>query len=306
MGELPMATIDKINTTGAITLLVAWRTGRNAHGRVVKAGGDVITSLQSYATQARNLIKNNEGRAYDPNDEQDEECAFLTADRDELLDTALLERLQAGASLQLATEHDLRERTLVLYALLIGDDPDRRTAFIRKKNPVSLASKGLVALFDQTLTRVTRPLLAFDSFYDVVVSPEAVWILNQKNFELLFKESEAVLAKTAEWVEDLAKSLPISDKGREWLAGRLRKTSVLRRKVQSLLRSEYLSKLTPEMLREKITERGLDADELLQDGALVFNKDTERDLLLLLNEDLWTGDFSGEQYAAARKARRAT
>jgi hypothetical protein len=38
---------------------------------------------------------------------------------------------------------------------------------------------------------------------------------------------------------------------------------------------------------------------------LVFNKDTERDLLLFLNEDLWAGDFSGGQYAAARKARRA-
>jgi hypothetical protein len=42
----------------------------------------------------------------------------------------------------------------------------------------------------------------------------------------------------------------------------------------------------------------------MRDDALVFNKDTERDLLLLLNEDLWAGDFSGQQYAAARKARR--
>jgi hypothetical protein len=49
---------------------------------------------------------------------------------------------------------------------------------------------------------------------------------------------------------------------------------------------------------------GLAADNLMKDGSLVFNKDTERDLLLFLNEDLWTGDFSGDEYAAARKARR--
>ena len=51
---------------------------------------------------------------------------------------------------------------------------------------------------------------------------------------------------------------------------------------------------------------GLDADKLLEGGSLVFNQDTEKDLLLFLNEDLWTGDFSGDQYAAARKARRKT
>lgn len=38
--------------------------------------------------------------------------------------------------------------------------------------------------------------------------------------------------------------------------------------------------------------------------SIIFSKETERDLLLLLNEDLWAGDFSGDHYAAARKTRR--
>jgi hypothetical protein len=42
----------------------------------------------------------------------------------------------------------------------------------------------------------------------------------------------------------------------------------------------------------------------MDDDGLIINKETERNILLLLNEDLWTGDFSGEQYAATRKARR--
>jgi uncharacterized membrane-anchored protein len=53
-----------------------------------------------------------------------------------------------------------------------------------------------------------------------------------------------------------------------------------------------------------MVERGLDPDKLISGDSLVLNKETERDVLLFLNEDLWTGDFSGEQYAASRKARR--
>jgi hypothetical protein len=96
----------------------------------------------------------------------------------------------------------------------------------------------------------------------------------------------------------------MSDESTEWLAKRLRETSVMRRRVQSILRSGYLHLLTPEVLRAKMEERGLDPQKLMDDNGLVINKETERDILLLLNEDLWTGDFSGGQYAASRKARR--
>lgn len=117
-------------------------------------------------------------------------------------------------------------------------------------------------------------------------------------------ESEAVLAKTAEWATKLGEHLPIEPLGVEWLTKRLRETSVMRRKVQSILQSQYLVHLTPQVLREKIRLHGLDPYKLLRDGQLVIDKETEHDVLLLLNEDLWTGDFSGEQYAAARKSRR--
>jgi hypothetical protein len=56
------------------------------------------------------------------------------------------------------------------------------------------------------------------------------------------------------------------------------------------------------MMRKKMLDHELDPDELINDGSLVFNKNTEASMLLFLNEDLWTGDFSGEHYAAARKS----
>jgi Domain of unknown function (DUF4868) len=299
-----MSAVQEIDI-GAATLIVAWRAGHSAHGAVLKAGGQVIDALREHARAALDIVRSGNGRPYNPDDEQDDETPYLTASQDELLDTVLLEQLRLGASLPLIGPGELAKRTPALYALLIGNDPDSRAIFVRKGNPVSLATKSVVAIFDDTLTRVTQPILAFDSAFDVILLDSSVWVLNQKNFEGLFKESEAVLARTAEWVDHLNQVLPISAESKEWLAERLRQNSVMRRKVQSILRSTYLPKLTPDTLRTKMTGHGLAVEVLIKDGSLVFNKDTERDLLLFLNEDLWTGVFSGDQYAAARKARRS-
>jgi Kiwa protein KwaB-like len=299
-----MPVIEEINMSAAATLVVAWRTGRNAHAATLKSGGQVIEALRTNATKSLELIASSSERPYNPDDEQDDDSPVLSANHDELLDTALLEQIQIGSSLPLISPEELSKRTIALYALLVGNDPDSRIIFVRRGNPVSLAAKSVVAIFDQTLTRVTQPILAFDSNFDVILHGSAVWILNQKNFEALFKESEAVLAHTSEWVDQLNTVLPIADDGKKWLSTRLRQNSIMRRKVQSILRSPYLSSLTAEALSRKMLEHGLTPETLIKDGTLIFNKDTEKDMLLFLNEDLWTGDFSGEQYAATKKARR--
>lgn len=298
MGDAP-----EIDTNGAATLIVAWRGGRNVYCRVLKAGGDVIEALRSYAALAVERLGDNEGHAYDPDDQQEDDQIFLSASREELLDTVLMAQIERGSSLPLIAPDDLKHHTIILYALLVGNDSNSRAVFVRKGSPVKLATKSLVAVFDETLTRVTDPILAFDQNFDVLIKGESVWVLNQRNFEALFKESEAVLAKTAKWAEDLAEALPISDEGREWLKVRLRQNSIMRRKVQSILRGPYLTKLSVDVMSKRMLGHGLDPDELIKDGLLVFNRDTEASILLFLNEDLWTGDFSGEHYAATRKAR---
>jgi hypothetical protein len=294
---------DDINLNGAATLVVAWRSGRQAYARTVRAGGDVIEVLRDYARASLRLVAGGQGRPYSPDNDQEAEESYLTANEDELLDTTLLRQVQRGASLPLISPEDMRSQRLALYALLIGNSPASRAIFVRKTNPVSLASKGLVAIFDNTLTRVTQPVLAFDERFDLVLYAGEAWIFNQHHFEILFRESEAVLAQTGHWVENLGMVLPMSEDGKQWLVARLRQNSVMRRKVQSILRSSYLTKLTPELLASKMAEHKLDPDKLIAGGVLVFNKETEKDMLLLLNEDLWTGDFSGDLYAAARKAR---
>jgi hypothetical protein len=298
-----------IDTSGSASLVVVWRSGKSSHGRVVKAGGEVIAALRHYAETAATVLDSHyadtlaPGRRYDPDQEQDD-APFLRLDTEDLLDSTIIEQLRQGASLPTIDSNELRTKRLALYALLIGDDPDARSAFIRASSPLSLTTKGLVALFDQTLTRVVAPVFAFDETFDVVIGQDGAWALNQANFERLFRESAPVLAKTNEWVKSLATLLPIAESGQELLAERLRQNSALRRKVRSLISKPYLPTLTMDRVAEKATAHGLDAASLIHDGELVFTRDVERELVHLLNEDLFEGDFSGSPYAAGRKTVR--
>lgn len=288
----------------AATLVVVWRTGQKSHGRTVKAGQDVTDELRQYAIAAKALIKGTEGRHYDPDQEQDD-TAFLRIDTEDLLDNTIVDQLLIGPSLPPARTVDLKQRRLALYALLLGDDPQNRTIFIRASSPVKLANKGLVAVLDSTLTRVEVPIFAFDEQFDVIISPSGAWALNQANFERLFRDSEPVLAKIGEWVGFLSDKLPIQEASKDELAVRLRQNSLLRRKVQSLMNKPYLASLSPKQIVDKAKQHGLNAEELIQDGMLVVTRSNEKDLLYLLNEDLFSGDFSGTQYAAGRKAPRS-
>jgi hypothetical protein len=127
-----MAAIREIDI-GAATLIVAWRAVHSAHGAVLKAAGQVMDALRGHARGTLDVIRSGNGRRYNPDDEQDEETVYLPASHDELLDTALLEQLRLGASLPLIGADELAKRTLGLYALLIGNDPDSRAIFVRRE-----------------------------------------------------------------------------------------------------------------------------------------------------------------------------
>ena len=249
--------------------------------------------MRRFATDALEFIEDSPGAVYDPGAEQDEDDGFLRASTDELLDTALLAEVRKGHSLDPVTTDDLR-RSIALYALAVGEDPEKLTIFVRRRTPVQLARKGIVAtLVDQSLTKVKDALFAFDREFDFIIYPDHVHILHQKNFEALFKESEAVLAKTAEWVAQLKDAVPMSAISAERLSSRIRSNSLMRRRVQTILRSDYLQDLTPEILRAKMVLRGMEPEEMMDEDGIVLNEKTEKDVLELLNEGIWTGDFSG-------------
>ncbi len=289
--------------TESATLVVAWNVGKTTQARQVKAAGTVLAHLKEAASRVDRIIEEGEGKAYDPDDEQ-EDAAYLTVDRADLLDPNLERELLKGPSLPLISADELRKRRLLGYGLVLGDDPSERRLYIKKRSPVQMLSKSLVTRFNQTLSRIEDPVLAFETLYDVKLDGENVWALHQANFEGLFKESEAVLAMAGDWVNDLAKHVPMKKQALADLTEMVERNSVLRRKLQSVLRRPHVASLTSTTLKQAMKDHGLDPTKIMPRGKLVVNHKNATLLLELLNEDLWEGYFSSEKWSARHKARR--
>ncbi len=83
----------------------------------------------------------------------------------------------------------------------------------------------------------------------------------------------------------------------------LRRNSVIRNKVSSIVRREYFLDLDPKDVVKHLDDHGMEKSKYLKDGKFDFTEDTIQDLVRFLNEDLFSGDFSGERFAASGKQR---
>lgn len=289
-----------ITSAGDPALIIAWRQGSTLHGRTVKIGGDVAAGLQQFAEACASQL-NDDAPLYDP-DSPPEDDPQRTAPREEAYDADLLDVLSVGSSHPKADEADYSRR-LICWAVVMGTGEDQ-TIYVHRSSPVQLASKPLIAgLFDDSLARLTDHVLAFDPNFDLVITPEKLYILDHKDFEALFKDSDAVLARSKEWSEKLTTQLPSTEGSAAAVEAILRRNSVMRRKVTSILRRPYFEELKPEILLDRLTQHGMDEEIHFPDGKLNFTEETIVALVRLLNEDLFRGDFSNEQFAASGKQR---
>jgi Domain of unknown function (DUF4868) len=289
-----------VTTIGDPRLIVLWRQGKTVQSRTVKIGGDVSARLKEFAVDCAEGINDN-APEYDP-DAPPEGDPQRTASRGEAFDTGLLAELDKGSSQDSASAEDLH-RALVCWAVVLGSG-DTQTVFVHKNNPVQLAHKPLVAgLLDATLTVVSEPLFAFDPNFDLVITAEKLHILDPKDFEGLFRDSDAVLAKAEEWATTLTGALPSTDGSLDELMQTLKSNGVIRRKVLSILRRPYFAELTPDTVRSRLKLHNLDEATYFPDGKLNFTAATIVTLVRFLNEDLFRGDFSDEQFAASGKQR---
>ncbi len=177
------------------------------------------------------------------------------------------------------------------------------TIFVRATSPVKFSTKSIKGYVTDSFDRVKSPMVVFDETFDFIVRDDFVVVLNASNFERIVSTNEAARETAKIWATEFSQQIAVTAAGLAVLEDYLAGNSFARRKMQSIRSKSHLNGLSGTRIREALSKRGLDPADYLDGDALAVTKENAKLTLSLLNEDLFEGEFSGDEYAAARKSR---
>lgn len=217
--------------------------------------------------------------------------------------------ISQGSSLPLLKAGELGKRSFAFYALIVGNTPETRTAFVTQWNPhrLGLSGKILTAFGDQ-LRRIGQPLLAFESVFHMAVTPDGIAVLNKSAFEKVFRDVETMQARVPVWAAHVEAALPLDAASLGCLAEVCTKNMRVAAKARSLFESGVLKDraITAVMLSDEMRRQDLDADRMVKQDKLVIDEHDVPVLLKLLDEGLWRGWLTDTAWEAGSKSRRGT
>lgn len=286
-----------------LDLLVAWRVGRNVHAGPIDVSGDVVGEFLSLTEVAdATLAEPNVIANFDPDAEYDgEDRQVLRANVSDIVDFELIQLLLEAHVYDYLTDSDLEAHRPYLYALSTVKD-DERIVYVRATSPVKFPGKSIRGRLTDSFDRISEPILVFDSYFDFVVRGNEILIFNASSFERITNSPEAAAAASHRLLASLVSSLPIAEQGREPLREYLARNSFARRKALSVSNKPYLIELTPDRISDALVKHELNPSDYVVNGELAFTPENARTLLALLNDDVFSGDFSGVEYTASRKS----
>ena len=155
---------------------------------------------------------------------------------------------------------------------------------------------------DQRLERLEGPTFAFYTNFDLVLSPNWAVVVNQSEFERLFRDAGLVEQHIAEWVAGIGEHLPWAPGAVDALAEVALRDSRIWRRLREINRRGHLATVTIDQVRDYATQMELGVDDLVVDEQLVFEPDERFTILHLLNEDLFRGPLTQARFEAQRKS----
>jgi hypothetical protein len=300
----PQAPLDLValQLTDEISLVVVWRQGRALASGEIRIANEVAEHLRDAAQRTLERLQAAELLAYTPEIVLEDDQALYVSDDQLVAESPFTAAVLPEAPPELLNARTLPERALLLYAVTLDTDQGP-IAFVRKKNPHPVARAGRIyAMLGNALAEVDRPVFTLDSEFDLVISERGVIALDQNAFELLFRDTDLVLARIPDWVAGIAERLPLAGDGPELLAQKAQTNSRLRRRLHAIHERGHLQDVDIEMVRNHIRELGLPEDELIVDGELVVDEADPMMLLYLLNEDFFTGGLTTTGFRSERKS----
>ena len=189
-----------------------------------------------------------------------------------------------------------------LYAVAVGNESSR-ILFVRRTNPqLSHRAGRFLAIGQERLTRIEGPVFSFSADFDFVLGPSWAVVLDQRSFEILFRQIGLVEQRVSTWIKGITDYLPMSASSVDSLRDVALRDSRTWRRLRDIQRRGHLADVTLEQVAGYAGEVGLDAEQVVVDGELVFDAAERFGFLHLLNEDLYKGPLTGEAFESQRKS----
>ncbi len=226
---------DDIPIDEALTLVVARKKGKGVEGWVVDLGPEAEDDLREACRRSLEYLETADAVAFSP-DALIDEGEYLAVPKHVVgADHAILEMLREAGALDQLDAHHIPK--LWFYAVVLGNDPDSRTAFIRKSNPHVVARAGrFIMSLGQALTVIKKPVFVIDDRFDVVTSEGGLAVLNSTPFETLFRGADEMGERVGVWVTAVSDHLPIDGDGAELLEEACRRNARFARRLRSIYR----------------------------------------------------------------------
>ena len=200
----------------------------------------------------------------------------------------------------------LKKTSIAFYAIVRGDEPAQRVAYVRHLNPLRLAKPGnVIAMLGDSLVEAAHPVFALDERTDLIIRADDVIIRDKNFFESLFFGLSGEGPDLDGIVLSRLNVLPFSDETTQMLVERARGRKRVRRKMLEIWEANHLENVTIDDFKKALAAEGIEHSRFIDDDGMIRADKADGDLLLqILNEDLFKGALTGRSLAASRKKAR--
>jgi hypothetical protein len=288
----------------AVGLLVArLADGGRVEGAKLHLSANVADSFRGYCLGALDWVAAATEHSYSGGAELAGDGYFFVDD------AAILDELSAIGDLRTAIETlatirpNQLDLTIQLYGVVAGSDADR-VLFVRRTNPQLAHGAGkFFAIGGERLTRLDEPAFSFAPKFDFIVGDGWAIVLDQRSFEVLYRELGMVAANITRWIGGITDHLPMDDADVDVLRTVALQDSRTWRRLREIEERGHLAGVTLDEVARYASVVGIDPSTVVADGRLTFDPSQRFSFLHLLNEDLYKGQLTDELFEAQRKAR---
>ena len=286
----------------ALTLTVGRMVDTTIEANHLALDRDAADALREQCHFARDRISEGTPASYTAPAELDMGEFFVIDDYETLAEFGTFRRLADNLGAIPQVTPAALDLTIKLYAVAVGNGSDR-ILFVRRANPRLTHKAGKVfAIGRERLTRIDGPVFAFTADFHFVLGPNWAVVLDQRSFEILFRQIGIVEQHVSTWIKGITDHLSMSASSIDSLQEVALRDSRTWRRLRDIEHRGHLANVTLEQVAEYAGQVGLDSDKVVVNGELVFDPSDRFGFLHLLNEDLYKGPLTDTAFESQRKS----